>query len=77
MAAFAVIEPLDVVEDIRLGFLSGSVSSPLYAFALEEREEALQGCIVEAMTTGAHAALNAMLFKYVAEVIARVLRPTV
>ena len=77
MAASAVIEPLDVIEDIRLGFLTGLVGLPPYPLSLEQCEEALQRRIVVAMTACTHAALNAVLLQDIAEVIAGVLRPTV
>jgi len=42
VTAFAVIEPLDVIKDIRFRFLPAFVGLPLDALTFEQREEALQ-----------------------------------
>ncbi len=50
------MEPLDVVKQVRSGFISRPVGQMAYSFPVEHSEEALAGGIVTAMTHGTHAA---------------------
>jgi len=69
VAAFSVIEPLDVVEDIGLGFLPCFVFSALAAFSLQRSEEALNDRVVVTTASGTHAALDVVVPADIAEVI--------
>ena len=73
MTAFSVVKTLDVIEHISLGFVSSQVSSAVNALSLEQAEEALNSGIVVTVAAGTHAALDAVLVEFVAEVIACIL----
>lgn len=58
MAAFRVVEHLDVIEDIPLGLFAISVDPPSNSFPLEKLEEALSDRVVVAVAASAHALLQ-------------------
>ena len=73
VTAFSVVKTLDVVEHVSLGFISSQVTSAVNALALQQAEEALNNSVVVTVATSTHAALDAVLVEFVAEVIARIL----
>ena len=54
MTAFAVMEPLDVIEDISLRCLPAFVGLPFDSLTFEQREEALQWRIVVTVPSCTH-----------------------
>ena len=60
MSSAAVVEDLDVLEDISLGFPSCLVFTVVHQFGLEGVEEALHGGVVPAVPLAAHAAQHAL-----------------
>ena len=73
MSAFAVVEALDVLEHILLGFVACQVPGTVHALSFQQTEEALNDRIVVAVAASTHAALDAVLVELIAEVIAGVL----
>jgi hypothetical protein len=61
MAAFSIVEHLDVLKQVGPGFLARPIANTVHAFSLENAEEALDGGIVIAVTGTAHAACDAVL----------------
>ncbi len=51
-----IVETLDVVKQISLGFMSRAVLSVMDTIPLEQAEETFTGCVVTAVADGAHAA---------------------
>ena len=61
MLALGIVEPLDVVEQVRACLISGSVATPVCPLQLQRREEAFHCRIVPAITPAAHAAGDVLL----------------
>src|SRR5258706_8457149 len=59
MATTPIVEALDVLEEIRLGLVSGTPAAMVHAFLLERGEEAFGDCVVVAVALAAHAAAQA------------------
>ena len=77
MASTSIVEALDVVEHVGLGLLPCPVDTASDPLPLEQREEALDRCVVVAATAGTHAALDAVPGQQIAEVVTGVLRSTI
>ena len=63
MSSCGVVEAFDVIEDVGLGFVSGSVALSTGAFGLEAGEEALHRGVVPAVARPAHAAHHAVILQ--------------
>ena len=68
-----VVEPLNVVKDIRPGFVPRLVPGAQHSFDLQRREETLHRGIVPALSAPAHAAGDALIDQQALEVLAGVL----
>ena len=68
-----VVEPLNVVKDIRPGFVPILVPGAKHSFDLQRREEALHRRIVPALSAPAHTAGDALIDQQALEVLAGVL----
>lgn len=73
MPPLRIVEPLDVVEDVRSGFLPGSVTPAVAALGLEGREEAFHRRVIPDVAGAAHAAADAQAGQQSLKVFARVL----
>src|SRR5437588_11846849 len=73
MTTSRVVEPFDVIEDVRASFVSCAIPAAIHALNLERGEEAFHRRIVPAITATAHAATNAMLSQQSLELLRRVL----
>ena len=60
MAPAAVVEPLDVVEDVRPGLRPGAIPTPVHAFAFQQAKETLRHGVIVTTAHGAHAAHDAV-----------------
>lgn len=56
-----IVEDLDVVKDAGLGCLSSCIALMMGKFRFEQREEALHGCIIVAVTDTTHADVDLVL----------------
>ena len=73
VAPAAVVEPLDVVEDVGPGLRPGAIPTPVHAFAFQQAKETLRNGVIVTTAHGAHAAHDAVS-GVVSEVIVRVIR---
>ena len=69
----AVVEPLDIVEHVRLGFVPGAIDLSSDAFGFQRREEAFHGGIVPDVARPAHAAGDATVGHQALELVAGIL----
>jgi hypothetical protein len=69
MATFSIVEHLYVFEQIGFGFVSCPVANPVYAFSLESTKETLHDSIVITIASAAHAAVNAIIGQFIAEIV--------
>jgi hypothetical protein len=70
VASFSIVEHLDVLKQIGLGFVSRPIAYAVDTLSLKDGEEALDDGIVVAVTGAAHAAVDAMPGKFVTKVVA-------
>jgi hypothetical protein len=77
VTAFSIVKTLDVIKHIGPCFVSSSVTNPIHAFPFQYPKETLDHCVVVAVATRAHAALDFVLLEFVAEIIARILAATI
>jgi len=74
VTAFGVVETLDVVKHICLGFFASFVDpSAVDSLCLQGRKEALHGRVVPDLSSATHAAGDALLHEQSLELITRVL----
>ena len=77
VSAFSVIEALNVIKDICLCVISCQLSCAVNPLTFEQPKETFNDGIVIAIAACTHAALNAVLLEFFAEVIARILTAAV
>ena len=70
MASFSIVEHLDILEQVGPGGLSRSISDPVDALSREDTEEAFDDGIVVTIAGAAHAAVDAVLGKFVTKGVA-------
>ena len=70
MASNSIVETLDVIEDVRLGFSPCAVNSLLDLLALQVAEERLSHRVIPAVTATAHARAQSVVFAPAVELIA-------
>ena len=73
MPTLGVVEPLNVVKDIRPGFVPRLVPRAEKSFDVKRREETLNFRIVPALTAPTHAAGDSLIDQQALEVFAGVL----
>ena len=74
VTAFGVVETLDVVKDVCLGFFASFVDpSAVDPFNLKGREKALHGRVVPDLSSAAHAAGDTLLHEQSLELVTGVL----
>lgn len=67
-----VVEPLNIVKNVRPDFVPGLVPGAEHPFDLQRREETLRRCVVPALAPPAHAAGDALIGQQTLEVLAGV-----
>ena len=77
MASPSIVEHLDIHEQIGSGFFTISIANPNDPFWLEDTKEAFDGGVVIAVADIAHAAVDAVLGQFVAEVVTCIPPPTI
>ena len=77
MTSLPIVKDLDVVEDVGLRLFTSRVSTTTNSFTLEHGKEALNGCVVVAVTASTHATCNAVLLEQISEIVARILRASI
>ena len=70
VASNSIVETLDVIEDVRLGFSPSLVNSLLDLFALQITEERFSHRVIPAVASTAHARAQSVVFAPAAELIA-------
>jgi hypothetical protein len=70
MAPNSIVETLDVIEDVRLGFSPCAVNSLLDLLALQVTEERLSHCVIPAVATPTHARAQSVVFAPTTELVA-------
>lgn len=73
MAAFSIVEHLNVLEQIGTCFVSGAVAYAVHAFAFENAKEAFYDGVIIAIPGGTHAACDTMPGKLFSEIVTGVL----
>ena len=63
MPPFAVVEPLDVVDDVRLGFVPGPVITVSHTLDLQGLEETLRHGVVPTIALATHAADHSVMLQ--------------
>ena len=77
MTSLAVVEHLDVVNDVSSGLFPGPVVSEKHPLRFEAAEKALCHCVVPAVTLSAHAADYTVCLEQLLKSIAAVLAASV
>ena len=60
MASLSIVEDLDVFEERRSGLSACGEPGSVHKFGFERAEEALHGCVVQAIAFPAHGSCDAM-----------------
>ncbi len=70
VASNSIVETLDVIEDVRLGFSPSLVNPLLDLLALQVTEERLSHCVIPTVAPTTHARAQSVVFAPAVELIA-------
>jgi hypothetical protein len=70
MATLSIVKHLNVLEQIGSGLFWVAIANPDHPFSLEDTEEPFHDGVVVAVAGVAHAAVDAIVGQFVAEIVA-------
>ena len=73
MAPFAIVEDLDVIEDVFLRDITGFVDAPFNAFLFQAAKERLSDGVIPTISTATHTRFKIVLFAESKPIITAVL----